>query len=78
MFELMHKYGGIGLSAIQVGLPFNMFVAGDHQSIEKGLKLAMFNPVIMTSSDEKVLMKEGAFDFSHFFLLILQGLEKLQ
>ena len=37
-----------------------MFVAGDHQSIEKGLKLAMFNPVIMTSSDEKVLMKEDA------------------
>ena len=39
MFALMHKYGGIGLSAIQIGLPFNMFVAGDHESIEKGLKM---------------------------------------
>ena len=73
MFELMHRYGGIGLSAIQVGLPFNMFVAGDHQSIEKGLKLAMFNPVIMTSSDEKVLMKEDDLTFP-FFLLILVDL----
>ena len=70
MFELMHRYGGIGLSAIQVGLPFNMFVAGDHQSIEKGLKLAMFNPVIMTESEEKVLMKEGCLTFPFLFVNI--------
>ena len=70
MFELMHRYGGIGLSAIQIGLPFNMFVAGDHQSIEKGLKLAMFNPVIMTESEEKVLMKEGCLTFPFLFVNI--------
>ena len=70
MFELMHRYGGIGLSAIQVGLPFNMFVAGDHQSIEKGLKLAMFNPVIMTESEDKVLMKEGCLTFPFLFVNI--------
>ena len=75
MFELMHRYGGIGLSAIQVGLPFNMFVAGDHQSIEKGLKLAMFNPVIMTSSDEKVLMKEGCLTFPFLFVNISRPLK---
>ena len=73
MFELMHKYGGIGLSAIQVGLPFNMFVAGDHKSVENGLKLAMFNPVIMSSSKEEVLMKEGCLTFL-FYLLALQDL----
>ena len=28
MYELMAKYGGIGLSANQIGLPFNMFVLG--------------------------------------------------
>lgn len=70
MFELMHRYGGIGLSAIQVGLPFNMFVAGDHKSIENGLKLAMFNPVIMTESEEKVLMKEGCLTFPFLFVNI--------
>ena len=70
MFELMHKYGGIGLSAIQIGLPFNMFVAGDHQSIEKGLKIAMFNPVIVSSSEEQVMMKEGCLTFPFLFINI--------
>ena len=35
MFEAMSKYGGIGLSANQVGLPLNMFVLGDHPDLEK-------------------------------------------
>ena len=70
MFELMHKYGGIGLSANQLGLPFNMFVAGDHQSIEKGMKLAMFNPVILSSSEEQVMMKEGCLTFPFLFINI--------
>ena len=30
MFGAMKKYGGIGLSANKVGLPFNMFVLVDH------------------------------------------------
>ena len=39
MFFCMEKFGGIGLSANQVGLPFNMFVAGGHPSIENGMKI---------------------------------------
>lgn len=70
MFALMHKYGGIGLSAIQIGLPFNMFVAGDHESIEKGLKIAAFNPVIIQASEEEVLMKEGCLTFPFLFVSI--------
>ena len=37
MFFVMKKFGGIGLTCNQVGLPFNMFVAGGHQGIEKGM-----------------------------------------
>ena len=70
MFALMHKYGGIGLSAIQIGLPFNMFVAGDHESIEKGLKIAAFNPVIIQASEVEVLMKEGCLTFPFLFVSI--------
>ena len=70
MFDAMKKYGGIGLSANQVGLPFNMFVAGDHKSVENGLKLAMFNPVIMSTSKEEVLMKEGCLTFPFLFVSI--------
>jgi len=70
MFELMRKYGGIGLSANQVGLPFNMFVLGDHPQLENGLKMACFNPMIISSSEEKVVMKEGCLTFPFVWLSI--------
>ena len=70
MFELMKKYGGIGLSANQVGLPFNMFVMGGHPQLEKGLKLTCFNPMIISSSEEKVVMKEGCLTFPFVWLSI--------
>ena len=68
MFDLMKKYGGIGLSANQVGLPFNMFVLGDHPEIEKGLKMTCFNPMIISSSVEEETMKEGCLTFPFLFL----------
>jgi peptide deformylase len=51
----------------QVGLPFNMFVAGGHPSIEKGLSIAMFNPMIISSSVETVLMKEGCLTYPFMY-----------
>ena len=68
MFESMSKYGGIGLTANQVGLPFNMFVIGGHPSIEKGLKMTCFNPMIVSASKETVRMKEGCLTFPFIFL----------
>ena len=70
MFDAMKKYGGIGLSANQVGLPFNMFVLGDHPDLEKGLKMTCFNPMIINSSKEVVAMKEGCLTFPFVFLNI--------
>ena len=70
MFETMKKYGGIGLSANQVGLPFNMFVLGDHPEVEKGLKMTCFNPIIISSSVEEETMKEGCLTFPFVFLSI--------
>ena len=70
MFETMKKYGGIGLSANQVGLPFNMFVLGDHPEVEKGLKMTCFNPIIISSSVEEETMKEGCLTFPFVFLNI--------
>ena len=68
MFEAMSKYGGIGLSANQVGLPFNMFVIGGHPSIEKGLKMTCFNPMIVSTGEEEIMMKEGCLTFPFIFL----------
>ena len=70
MFDAMKKYGGIGLSANQVGLPFNMFVMGDHPNLENGLKMTCFNPMIIKRSDETVVMKEGCLTFPFVFLSI--------
>ena len=70
MFDAMKKYGGIGLSANQVGLPFNMFVMGYHPNLEKGLKMTCFNPMIIKRSDETVVMKEGCLTFPFVFLSI--------
>ena len=70
MFETMYKYGGLGLSANQVGLPFNMFVMGGHPNIEKGMKLACFNPVIVHHSEDTILLKEGCLTFPFVFLSI--------
>ena len=49
MFATMKKYGGIGLTCNQVGLPFNMFVAGGHPSIDGGKS---FTPVSNPHSDK--------------------------
>ena len=70
MFSTMKKYGGIGLTCNQVGLPFNMFVLGDHIQLEKGLKMACFNPMIISSSEETNMMKEGCLTFPFLFLNI--------
>jgi peptide deformylase len=64
----MFKFGGIGLSCNQVGLPFNMFVMGGHPELEKGMKMVCFNPMIISSSEETVMMKEGCLTFPFVFL----------
>jgi len=70
MFETMNRYKGLGLTCNQIGLPLNMFVMGDHPRLENGLKLACFNPMIISSSEETVLMKEGCLTFPFVFLNI--------
>ena len=64
MFKTMKKYGGIGMTCNQVGLPFNMFVLGDHLQLENGLKMACFNPMIISSSEETTVYERRLFNFS--------------
>jgi len=70
MYKSMVKYGGIGLSANQVGLPFRMFVMGGHPQIDDGKVRNCFNPIIKDLSEETVLMKEGCLSFPFLFLSI--------
>ena len=68
MYDTMKKYGGIGLTCNQVGLPFNYFCIGGHPQIESGLTIHCFNPIIVSSSNEEVLMTEGCLTFPFVFL----------
>ena len=70
MFDCMKKFHGIGLTANQVGLPFNMFVAGGHPSIDGGKALAMYNPVLLSVGVEEIMMKEGCLTYPFLFLNI--------
>ena len=54
MVETMKHYGGIGLSANQVGLPHRMFVFGDNNNY-----VPCFNPKILVESENKIPIEEG-------------------
>src|SRR5210317_796032 len=58
MFETMQKYGGIGLSANQVGKPYRMFIMGGHPEIHKSKKWTCINPTIVEASKQTTKLKE--------------------
>jgi peptide deformylase len=68
MFETMKRYGGIGLSANQVGKPYRMFVMGNHPEIHKGKKWTCINPEIVETSKQTTRLKEGCLTFPFLFL----------
>jgi peptide deformylase len=63
--EAMDKFGGIGLSANQVGLDARVFV----MRTQDGNK-AFFNPEITKASQETDLLKEGCLSFPDIYLMI--------
>ena len=63
--ESMEKFGGIGLSANQVGLDAKVFVMRTQDGIQ-----AFFNPEITKVSQETDLMKEGCLSFPDIYLMI--------
>ena len=68
MFKTMKQYGGIGLSANQVGKPYRMFVMGDHLNIQKGKKWVCINPKITNVTKDLIRYKEGCLTFPFLFL----------
>lgn len=62
----MEKFGGIGLSANQVGLNYRVFVM---RTADQGIK-AFFNPEIVKISQETDNLKEGCLSFPDIYLMI--------
>lgn len=56
MFDTMRRANGVGLSAIQVGVPLRFFIL-DH-SLYEG-RAVLVNPVIIDRKGEQILVNEG-------------------
>ncbi len=63
MFEIMYETNGIGLAAHQIGEAKLLAVIDTTASDECGEKLVLFNPEIVSRSDEQVVMEEGCLSF---------------
>lgn len=62
--ECMKRYNGLGLSACQVGIPFKVFVL----RTDDAEPLALFNPKIVSQSENVVSMKEGCLSFPLLYM----------
>lgn len=64
--QAMERFGGIGLSANQLGLDYRVFVM---RTADSGIK-AFFNPEVTKLSQETEMMKEGCLSFPDIYLMI--------
>ena len=65
IIESMKHYGGIGLSANQVGLALRMFVFGDNTHY-----IPCFNPKILEYGGPEVAIEEGCLTYPGLFVKI--------
>ena len=63
---IYHK--GIGISACQIGFPWNVFAVGDPNDPDN--IVVMFNPRIVDTSPDEVLMEEGCLSYPGLFIKV--------
>lgn len=65
LIHCMRTYGGIGLSAIQIGIPLRVFSVGYEDQNQ-----VFFNPKIIKTSIETSKMKEGCISFPFCYVMV--------
>ena len=70
LFETMYHHKGIGLAAIQVGIPKKIIVLDVMQKDDKKNPLCFINPVIKKVSDETSIYEEGCLSIPDTFIEI--------
>lgn len=68
LLQAMQKFGGVGLSANQVGIDKAYFVIGDGEP--EGMQKAFFNPLLIAVSDDEEVMREGCLSFPGLWLMV--------
>jgi peptide deformylase len=66
MFETMYAAPGVGLAAIQVGVPRRLVVLDVADEDEKPQPLVLFNPEIVTLSSQTRVHEEGCLSIPDF------------
>ena len=69
LITAMREFGGVGLSANQVGIDKAVFVIGDGNK-EEGLEKIFINPEIVGVGEDKESMKEGCLSFPGLWLMV--------
>ncbi|KHJ55900.1 peptide deformylase [Aureimonas altamirensis] len=67
MLETMYDAPGIGLAAIQVGVPRRMLVIDLAKEDEPKTPLVFINPQILATSDEPSLYEEGCLSIPEYY-----------
>jgi peptide deformylase len=67
MLETMYDAPGIGLAAIQVGVPRRLLVIDLTKEDEERKPLVFINPEILTSSDERSVYEEGCLSIPDYY-----------
>jgi peptide deformylase len=70
MIDFMIKNRGIGLAANQIGMTKRVFVMGSDKIIGFPKPFALFNPMIIETSNEMVLDREGCLSYPGLYLSI--------
>ncbi|CAN7551590.1 peptide deformylase [Rhizobium sp. LjRoot254] len=67
MLETMYDAPGIGLAAIQVGIPKQLLVIDLHKEGEERQPQIFINPEILRSSDERSAYEEGCLSIPDYY-----------
>ncbi len=67
MLETMYDAPGIGLAAIQIGVPRRMLVIDVSKEDEENKPLVFINPEILASSDERSTYEEGCLSIPDYY-----------
>jgi peptide deformylase len=67
MFETMYEAPGIGLAAIQVGVPKRVIVMDLAKKDDPKEPMVFINPEVLWSSDEKATYEEGCLSIPEFY-----------
>ncbi|ETS09697.1 peptide deformylase [Bartonella henselae str. Zeus] len=67
MLETMYHAQGIGLAAIQIGIPLRMLVLDVSRNDEQKNPLVIINPEVLWLSDERNIYKEGCLSIPEYF-----------